>query len=144
LNLRDLITNRLDLSEEEILSTYKNRWYIELFFKWIKRHLKVSHLFSQSPAGIWNQMFTTMITYALVEIMRLIHQPKKSIWEFLSTFRQYVFNSINTFLKTLNRRLKKSKGRQKLPNCKPKEIRYGEDFAIISPITKEHFLKKDK
>ncbi|WP_421103191.1 transposase, partial [Sporosarcina psychrophila] len=32
---------------------YKNRWYIELFFKWIKQHLKVSHLFSHSPAGIW-------------------------------------------------------------------------------------------
>lgn len=70
-----LITNRLDLSEEEILSTYKNRWYIVLFCKWIKQHLKVSYLFSQSPVDIWNQMFTTMIIYALVEIMRLIHQP---------------------------------------------------------------------
>lgn len=139
-----LVTNELDLSEQDILDTYKNRWYIELFFKWIKQHLKVSHLFSHSPAGIWNQMFATMITYALIEIMRLIHQPKKDVWAFLREFRQYIFDPINQLLKSLNRRLKKSKGRQKVPNPKPKEIRYGEDFAIVKPITKEHFIKKDE
>jgi len=139
-----LITNCLDLSEQEILDTYKNRWYIELFFKWIKQHLKVSHLFSHSPTGIWNQMFATMITFALMEIMRLIHQPKKDVWTFLREFRQYIFEPIKRLLKCLNRKLKKSKGRQKVPNPKPKVIRYGEDFAIVKPITKEHFLNKDK
>ena len=139
-----MVTNRLDLSEEEILDTYKNRWYIELFFKWIKQHLKVSHLFSHSPTGIWNQMFATMITFALMEIMRLIHQPKKDVWTFLREFRQYIFEPIKRLLKCLNRKLKKSKGRQKVPNPKPKVIRYGEDFAIVKPITKEHFLNKDK
>ena len=89
-------------------------------------------------------MFATLITYALIEIMRLIHHPKKNVWSFLTEFRQYIFDPINRFLKCLNRRLKKSKGRQKVPNPKPKEIRYGEDFAIVSPITKEHFLRKDK
>lgn len=139
-----LVTNCLDLSEQEILDTYKNRWYIELFFKWIKQHLKVSHLFSHSPTGIWNQMFATMITFALMEIMRLIHQPKKDVWEFLREFRQYIFEPIKRLLKCLNRKLKKSKGRLKVPNPKPKEIRYGEDYAIVKPITKEHFLNKDK
>ncbi|WP_210469962.1 transposase [Sporosarcina sp. 6E9] len=73
-----LITNRLDLTEEEILEAYKNRWYIELFFKWLKQHVKVSHLFSHSPVGIWNQMYIALITCALAEIMRLIYQPTKS------------------------------------------------------------------
>ncbi|AMQ07107.1 IS4 family transposase [Sporosarcina psychrophila] len=138
-----LITNRLDLSEAEILETYKNCLYIELFFKWIKQHLKVSHLFSHSPAGIWNQLFITLITFALIEIMRLIHQPKKSVWEFLRVFRLYMFNPISQLLTTCKRRLKKSKGRQRLPDSKPIEIRFGEDFAIVSPITKEHFLRKN-
>jgi transposase len=70
-----LITTRLDLSEEEILDTFKNRWYIELFFKWIKQHIKVSHLYSHSPVGIWNQLFITLIPFAILEIMRLTHQP---------------------------------------------------------------------
>ncbi|MBO1914450.1 transposase, partial [Microvirga sp. 3-52] len=66
------------LTEEEILEAYKNRWYIELFFKWLKQHVKVSHLFSHSPVGIWNQMYIALITCALAEIMRLIYQPTKS------------------------------------------------------------------
>lgn len=139
-----LLTNRLDLSETEILETYKNRWYIELFFKWIKQHLRVNHLFSHSPKGIWNQMFITLITFALIEIMRLIHQPQKSVWDFLLKVRLYIFQPISQLLKSCNRRLKKSKGRQKLPECIPIKIEFGEDFAIVSPKTKEYFLNKKK
>lgn len=139
-----LITNRLDLSEEEILETYKNRWYIELFFKWLKQHIKVKHLYSLSPTGIWNQMFITLITYALTEIMRLTHQPHKTIWTFMRTMQQYLFDPIQRLSKDFNRRLKKSKGRQKVPNPKPKKLRYGEDFAIVSPISREHFINKNK
>ncbi|MCG7346590.1 IS4 family transposase [Sporosarcina sp. ACRSL] len=139
-----LITNRLDLSEEEILETYKNRWYIELFFKWLKQHVKVNHLFSKSPTGIWNQMFIALITYALTEIMRLIHQPNKSTWTFLRTIQHYIFDSMKKLLQDFNRRLRKSKGRRKIPDAAPKEIRYGEDFAIVSPISKEHFINKKK
>lgn len=126
-----LLTNRLDLSEEEILDTYKNRWYIEFFFKWIKQHVKVNHLFSQSPKGIWNQMYITLIAFALIEIMRLIHQPRKSAWEFLRLIRAYLFRPISMLLKTCRRRLRESKGRQKLPECIPIDIQYGEDVAIV-------------
>lgn len=49
-----LINTRVNLSEEEILDMVKNRWCIELFFKWIKQQLKVSHLLSESSIGIWN------------------------------------------------------------------------------------------
>ena len=139
-----LITTRLDLSEEEILDMYKNRWYIELFFKWIKQHLKVSHLFSESPIGIWNQMFLTLITHALAEILRLIHLPNKSIWDFLRAMRTYLYKPISQLIQFMNRRLRKSKGRQKVPIPIPKEIRYGEDHAIVRPISKEHFLNKTK
>jgi len=139
-----LITNRLDLSEEEILETYKNRWYIELFFKWIKQHLKLNHIFSQSPKGIWNQMYITLIAFSLTEIMRLIHQPKKSAWEFLRQMRVYLFRPLNKLLASFNRSLKKSKGRQKLPECIPILMDYGENVAIVSPITKEHFTNKEK
>jgi hypothetical protein len=139
-----LITNRLDLTEEEILEAYQNRWYIELFFKWLKQHVKVNHLFSHSPVGIWNQMYIALITCALAEIMRLIYQPNKSSWEFLRTVQQFLFESIKTLLKDFNRRLRKSKGRQKVPITKSKTIRFGEDFAIVSPITKKHFIDKEK
>ncbi len=51
-----LLTSRLDLTEKEILDMYKSRWYIELFFKWLKQNIKLDHLFSHSPKGIWNQL----------------------------------------------------------------------------------------
>lgn len=124
-----LLTNRLDLTEAEILETCKNRWYIKLFFKWIKQYLKVSH----SPAGIWNQLFITLITFALIEIMRLIHQPKKSVWAFLRVSRLYMFNPISQLLTTCKRRLKKSKGRQRLPDSKPIEIRFWRRFRDCKP-----------
>lgn len=139
-----LLTNRLDLSEEEILETYKNRWYIELFFKWIKQHLKVNHLFSESPTGIWNQMYITLIAFALIEIMRLTHKSKKSVWDFLRLMRAHFFQPISQLLATCKRRLRKSKGRQKVPESVPLEMDYGNDVAIVDPITKEHFLNKKK
>ncbi|WP_391207726.1 IS4 family transposase [Psychrobacillus sp. L4] len=139
-----LITNRLDLSEDEILEAYKNRWYVELFFKWLKQHVKVNHLFSESPIGIWNQMFIALITVALTEIMRLTYQPTKTLWTFFSTIQEFKLNKMKELLQHFNRKLRKSKGRQKVPIPKPKTIQYGEDFAIVSPITSEHFVKKEK
>jgi len=76
--------------------------------------------------------------------MRLTHQPKKPAWEFLRQMRAYLFRPITKLLASSNRRLKKSKGRQKLPECIPILMDYGENIAIISPITKEHFTNKEK
>ena len=139
-----LITTRLKMSEEEILEAYKNRWYIELFFKWTKQHLKVSHLFSESPVGIWNQMFLTLIAYALVEIFRLTHLPGRSVWSFLTALRAYFYKPISQLITFMKRRRRKSKGRQKVPIPKEKEIRFGEDYAIVRPLSKEHFINKTK
>lgn len=139
-----LLSNRLDLTEDEILEAYKNRWYIELFFKWLKQHVKLDHLYSQTPVGIWNQMFIALITVALAEIMRLEHQPTKSAWTFLCTVQQFLFESMRRLLQDFNRPLKKSKGRQKVPIPKSKTRDFGEDFAIVSPINRQHFVEKEK
>lgn len=137
-----LLTNRLDLTEQEILDTYKNRWYIELFFKWLKQHIKVSHLFSKSPVGIWNQLFISLITYGLLEIMRLLKEPNRTIWLFYKTIRQYLLKSWGEVQREFNRKRRPSRGRQKIPDRPKKEIKFGIESAIVSPISKEHFLKK--
>lgn len=137
-----LLTNRLDLTEQEILDTYKNRWYIELFFKWLKQHIKVNHLFSNSPVGIWNQLFIALITYALLEILRLLKEPNKNIWQFFKTIRQYLMDSWLEIEKEFNRTLKPSKGRQKIPIIAHKELNFGFESAIVSPISKEHYENK--
>src|SRR5690606_22224019 len=100
-----LLTNRLDLSEQEILDTYKSRWYIELFFKWLKQHVKVDHLYSQSPTGIWNQLFIALITFGLLEIMRLLREPNREIWTFFRTIRQYLMDPWEEVQAEFNRKL---------------------------------------
>jgi len=138
-----LITSRLDLTEKEILEMYKSRWYIELFFKWLKQHIKLDHMFSHSPKGIWNQLFIALITVGLVEIMRVEKQSTQTAWEFYSLIRHYLLEPWEKVLEELNREKKTSRGRQKARDRPIKELDFGEDFAIVSPISKEHFLKKN-
>jgi IS4 transposase len=47
-----ILTTRFDLSDKQILEIYKNRWLIELFFKWIKGHLKLTKIWRTKPQGI--------------------------------------------------------------------------------------------
>jgi IS4 transposase len=58
-----LITNRFDLSAEEISDMYKSRWAIELFFKWIKQHLGIKKFYGQSEWAIQNQVFIALIVF---------------------------------------------------------------------------------
>src|SRR5699024_4525793 len=137
-----LLTNRLDLTDQEILETYKNRWYIELFFKWLKQHIKVDHLFSRSPIGIWNQLFIALITFGLLEVLRIQKQPKKTIWQFLKTLRQYLVDPWYKIDKEFYRKKKPSKGRRKIPDKPRPQRNYGESIAVVSPISKMHFINK--
>src|SRR5690606_2759839 len=137
-----LLTNKLDLSEQEILDTYKNRWYIELFFKWLKQHIKIDHLFSKYPIGIWNQLFIALITFGLLVIMRLLREPNREIWQFLKTILQYLMDSWEEVQKEFNRKRKFSKGRQKIPDKRSKVMNFGFESAIVSPISKEHYTRK--
>ncbi|MBO1006023.1 IS4 family transposase [Pseudogracilibacillus auburnensis] len=137
-----ILTNRLDLTEQEIMDTYKSRWYIELFFKWMKQNIKVDHLYSQEPIGIWNQLFLTLIHYGLLEILRLQKQSKKTIWSFLKRLRKYLLDPWDKLDEELNRPKKKSKGRQKVPGKIPIQRDFGVHVAIVNPISKEHFLIK--
>lgn len=129
-----IITNRLDLNPEEILETYKNRWLIELFFKWIKQHIKLDHLFSLSPIGIWNQLYISLITFGLIELLRLKSQPNKSSWDFYRLMRLYLLNTWENLEREFNRKPKKrTRGRQVSGLPPNKAIRFGEDYAIVVP-----------
>lgn len=63
-----VVTDRDDLSAEEIAFIYSLRWKIEIFFAWWKKYLKVYHLISRSPHGVLIQLFAGLITYLLLVI----------------------------------------------------------------------------
>ena len=60
-----LLTNRFDLSADEIAEIYKSRWAIELFFKWMKQHLNIKTFYGHSEQAVHNQVYIAMIVYCL-------------------------------------------------------------------------------
>jgi len=61
------ITNDMTRTAEEISALYKQRWQIELFFKWIKQNLKIKRFLGRSENAVWIQVLVAMIAYLLLK-----------------------------------------------------------------------------
>jgi hypothetical protein len=77
------ITNNFDLTTLEIARLYKYRWRIELFFKWIKQHLKIKAFWGYSMNAVKTQVYIAIITYLLVAIVKHKMKLKQSQYEIL-------------------------------------------------------------
>ena len=69
-NKREFIflINNFDLTALEIAELYRQRWQIELFFKWMKSHLKIKHFYGTSFNAVKTQIYVAIITFCLVSI----------------------------------------------------------------------------
>jgi hypothetical protein len=111
-----ILTTRFDLTDQQVMEIYRNRWLIELFFKWIKQHLKLTKLWSTKPQGIWNQMFLALIAFGVSLIVKLQTRSQKTPWEFFRILQTYLYKSFASFKRALKQKKKRtSKGRQKVP-----------------------------
>ena len=63
------LTNNFELSAEQVAFLYKNRWQIELFFKWIKQHLKINAFWGTSENAVRIQVYSAIIAYCLVAVI---------------------------------------------------------------------------
>lgn len=63
------LTNNMELTAEQIALLYKNRWQVELFFKWIKQHLKIKTFWGTSENAVRIQIFCAISAYCLVAII---------------------------------------------------------------------------
>jgi len=70
-NLLFLITNRFDLTCDEISDMYRSRWAIETFFKWMKQHLRIKHFHGQSERAVHNQIWIALIAFCLLLLVKL-------------------------------------------------------------------------
>ena len=77
------ITNNFEISALEIARLYKYRWSIELFFKWIKQHLKVKSFWGYSLNAVRTQVYIAMITYLMVAIVKHELKLKQTQYEIL-------------------------------------------------------------
>jgi hypothetical protein len=64
------LTNNFALPALSICQLYKSRWQVELFFKWIKQHLRIKAFFGISPNAVKTQIWIAICTYLLVAIVK--------------------------------------------------------------------------
>jgi hypothetical protein len=77
------ITNNFELTANQVALLYKNRWQVELFFKWIKQHLKVKSFWGTSENAVRIQIYTAISTYCLVAIVGCELNLERSTYEIL-------------------------------------------------------------
>ncbi|ROS94948.1 IS4/IS5 family transposase, partial [Muribaculaceae bacterium Isolate-077 (Janvier)] len=77
------LTNDMESSALVVANLYKNRWSVELFFKWVKQHLKIKKFWGTSENAVRIQIYCAIITYCLVAIMQHDMQLERSVYEVL-------------------------------------------------------------
>jgi len=94
------LTNNFDWDARLIADLYQQRWQIELFFKWIKGHLKVKVFWGQSENAVKAQIWVAVCTYVLVAIVKKKLDLDRSMYEILQILSIAPFDktSINTLL----------------------------------------------
>ena len=73
----------MDLEAFEIALLYKKRWEVELFFKWMKQHLKIKSFWGTSLNAVKVQIYCAIIAYCLVAIAGNKLKVDRSIYEIL-------------------------------------------------------------
>ena len=86
-----LATNDLDSPARAIAQRYRDRWRIELFFKWIKQHLRIKTFLGRSENAVRLQVLTALITYLLLALYRKTENFTGSLWTLLAQVRATLF-----------------------------------------------------
>jgi len=84
------LTNNFELSAKQIADIYKDRWQIELFFKWIKQNLKIKTFLGTSKNAVMTQIWIAMIYYLLVAYIKFQTKFKNSLLELTRMVRETV------------------------------------------------------
>jgi len=94
------LTNNFDLDAKIIADLYKHRWQIELFFKWIKQHLKIEIFWGTSANAVKTQICIALCTFLLVAIMKKQLKIERNLYEILQilSLSQFEKTPINTLL----------------------------------------------
>lgn len=86
-----LLTNNFSLSAEVIALLYKNRWRVELFFKWIKQHLRLRAFYGRSENAVRCQVWCAICAYLLVAILKKTIGLDKTLNEILQICSVNIF-----------------------------------------------------
>lgn len=109
-----IVTNRWDLSVEEISDLYRARWSIELFFKWIKQHVRIKTFYGTSQNAVWNQVYLALIAYCLLLLVKLETKTGRSLLEISRWLLALMWKQSEIWIQRILKKPERtSKGRQK-------------------------------
>ena len=88
------LTNNFHLKAKEIAQLYKHRWKIELFFKWIKQHLKIKSFWGLTENAVKTQVWIAVSVYVLVAIAKKRFMLQQSLYEILQVLSISIFEKM--------------------------------------------------
>ena len=89
----EFLTNNLTLPSLTICALYKQRWQIELFFKWIKQHLRIRSFFGTTENAVKTQIWVAISTYVLIAILKQKLHLDHSLHEILRVMSLNMFET---------------------------------------------------
>jgi transposase len=88
------ITNNFTLSAATICALYKSRWQVELFFKWIKQHLRIKRFYGTSENAVKTQIWIAVSVYVLVAIVKKRLNLDASLYTLLQVLSVSIFEKM--------------------------------------------------
>lgn len=85
------LTNNMNLSAKTIADLYKARWQVELFFKWVKQHLKIKEFYGTSENAVKTQIWIAISIYVLIAIIKKQLKLKLSLYSILQILSVALF-----------------------------------------------------
>ncbi len=86
------LTNHFGLPALVVAQLYRQRWQVELFFKWLKQHLRIKAFYGRSENAVRTQLWVALCVYALVAIVRKQVKSEASLFESLQVLSVSVFD----------------------------------------------------
>lgn len=86
------LTNHFELSALLVTQLYQQRWQVEMFFKWLKQHLRIKAFYGRSENAVRTQLWIALCVYALVAIVRKQVKSQATLFEILQILSVSVFD----------------------------------------------------
>ena len=87
------LSNNFALSPERIAGLYRQRWQVELFFKWIKQHLRIKAFLGTTENAVKTQIWIAVSTYVLIAILKKRLKLSHSLYEILQILSLTMFET---------------------------------------------------
>jgi len=89
------LTNNMEISALTVAELYHERWKIELFFKWVKQHLRIKAFYGTSANAVKTQVWIAVCVYLLVAIIKKSINTKLSLYTILQILSVSLFEKVH-------------------------------------------------